>query len=55
MTTPNTEALRLARINLRSRFQRLATRTTSMNVDQIEHFHDALDDVAKNLRKGSTK
>ncbi|MCV7104220.1 hypothetical protein [Mycolicibacterium chitae] len=48
-TTPNDlpqraeDALRLARLNLRTRFQKLASSTKSMDVETIEIFHDALD------------
>lgn len=48
-TTPNDvpqrtdDALRLARLNLRTRFQKLASSTKRMDVEAIERFHDALD------------
>lgn len=55
MTTPNdmprnTDALRLARINLRSRFQKLAGSSTHMNVDAIEIFHRKLDQARAEIR-----
>lgn len=55
MTTPNdmpanTDALRLARINLRSRLQKLASGTTNMEVDAIEIFHRKLDQARNEIR-----
>ena len=56
-TTPNdvpqyTDALRLARLNLRTRFTKLASSTKSMDVETLELFHDALDQVRLKARGG---
>ena len=39
----DTDALRLARINLQARLRSLAGRSKGFNVDQIESMHELLD------------
>jgi hypothetical protein len=46
----NADALRLARINLRSRLLNLAGRARSMDVDAIELFHYHLDYAREEIR-----
>ncbi|MHA7664471.1 hypothetical protein [Mycolicibacterium sp. HS_4_1] len=60
MSTPNdipanADALRLARINLRSRLLSLAGRTKSMNIDAIELFHYHLDYAREEIRNAERR
>jgi len=54
-TAPNdvpqhTDALRLARLNLRTRLNKLASSTKGMDAATIEAFHDALDQARQQAR-----
>lgn len=48
------DALRLARLNLRSRFNKLASSTKRMDAETIELFHDLLDQ-ARNPNLGQRR
>lgn len=49
------EALRLARINLRSRLMSLAGRVRTMDVNTIEVFHDHLDQARDYLHTSARR